>query len=118
MDTELLARDGRDGKVQMFNDRLVARWVKMGLQQANPITPHEHAMHPSLGLLSRVHPDGDFLFFADDAALEKALARAPGAVASPMVRDRTVRGWFGRAFELGTVYAVTCWTDLKRASGH
>ncbi|MCX5794992.1 MAG: nucleotidyltransferase domain-containing protein [Elusimicrobia bacterium] len=116
MDTEPLARDGQDGRTQAFNDRLIARWEALGLQRANPITPHEHALHPSPGLLSMIHPNGDFLVVADDEALEEALAPGSGS-ASPMIRDRTVRGWFGRVFEFGTVFAVTCWTDLQRAWG-
>ncbi|MDD5629120.1 MAG: nucleotidyltransferase domain-containing protein [Elusimicrobia bacterium] len=114
MDAEPLAVEGAEGRVAAFNERLVARWEALGLQKANPITPHEHPLHPSPGLLSLVHPNGDFLVFADDAALEEALAAGSGAAASPMVRDRTVRGWLGRALEFGTVFAVTCWTDLKR----
>jgi|GEM_PF-6254419 len=117
MDTELLARDGRGSRAKAFSDRLIARWESLGLQQANPITPHEHPLHPSRGLLSLIHPDGDFLVFSDDAALEEALAPALDAAASPARYGLTWPGRLGRVLEFTTVYAVTCWTDLKRAFG-
>ena len=118
MDTELIVRDGAEGRVQGFNERLVAKWEALGLQADNPITPHEHPLHPSKRLLSIVHVDGDILVFSDDAALEDALSPEPGEPpAFTTVRDRTLSGRLGRLFEYAAVYTITLWTDLKRALG-
>jgi predicted nucleotidyltransferase len=116
LDAELIVRDGREGRVQAFSDRLVARWEALGLQKDNPVTPHEHPLHPSKRLLALVHVSGDFLVFSNDRALEDALSPRPGEPpAFVMVRHRTLRGWLGRTCEYAAVYAVTLWTDLKRA---
>ncbi|MBI5241106.1 MAG: hypothetical protein HY926_11585 [Elusimicrobia bacterium] len=116
MDTELIVRDGHEGRVQAFNDRLVAKWEALGLQKDNPITPHEHPLHPSKRLLALVHVNNDMLVFSQDQALEEALSPRPGEPPLvTMVRHRTLRGWIGRTFEYAVVYAVTVWTDLRRA---
>ena len=117
MDTELIVRDGHDKRVTDFNARLVARWEALGLQKDNPITPHEHPLHPSRRLLALVHVNNDILVFSQDRALEDALSPKPGEPPLvEMVRRRTLRGRLGRLFEYAAVYAVTVWTDLKRAA--
>jgi predicted nucleotidyltransferase len=117
LDTELIVPDGREGRAEAFNTRLVARWEALGRQRANPITPHEHPLDASRRLLSMVHVDGAYRVLSLDEGLAVALApRAEDLPAGGRVRHRTLRGRLGRLLEYALVYAVTLWTDWRGAA--